>query len=122
MSRPSHVPIRQCWTLSGRYFGCWEGDDLWTHNGRHVGRMVGTEIYAPDGRYIGEVMGNGRLAVIVHKLGRTRPAYIAWRPSVPRTMLPDLDECTRRGGYSDFPAPEELAIAVPGVVMASGLA
>ncbi|HEY4128090.1 MAG TPA: hypothetical protein VGN70_08610 [Gammaproteobacteria bacterium] len=100
--------IQQSWTLSGRYFGYWEGDDLWSYNGRHIGRLRGAEIFAPDGRYIGEMMGNGRLAVRMRKLGCYGNAYIPWPPRPGEPQLPDQDPGTHRTGFDDFPGPSEF--------------
>jgi hypothetical protein len=100
--------LQRCWTLSGRYFGNWEGDDLWTCNGRHVGRLRGAEIFAPDGQYMGELMPNGRLAVRSRKIGIYGNAYIAWPPRVGHDLLPTLDPGTHRIGYEDFPGPNEF--------------
>ena len=74
---------QRCWTLSGRHFGYWEGNDLWSYHGHHVGRLRGADIFAPDGRYIGEMMGNGRLAVRSRKIGTYGTAFIPWPPRFP---------------------------------------
>lgn len=108
-----HVTTHRAWSISGRYFGYWEGDDLWTHQGRHVGRLRGAEIYAPDGRYLGELMGNGRLAVVIRKTGMIGSSYIACPPRAAEATLPDLEAGTQRGGYMDFPNPYELADTTP---------
>lgn len=100
--------VHRCWTLSGRYFGFWEGGDLWSCQGRHVGRLRGSEIFAPDGRYIGEMMANGRLAVRSRKLGTYGTAYIAWPSRDVDTLLPSLDPGTQRIGYEDFPSPSDF--------------
>jgi hypothetical protein len=114
----SDCTLRQpSWTISGRYFGYWEGDDLWTHHGRHVGRLRGAEIFAPDGRYLGEMMGNGRLAVRTRKLGTYGTSYIAWPPRWSEGLLPHLDPGTHRIGYDDFPSPMEF---LPPPVQPSG--
>ncbi|HSN17428.1 MAG TPA: hypothetical protein VLV87_04390 [Gammaproteobacteria bacterium] len=111
--------LQRAWTLSGRYFGYWDGDDLWSCQGRHVGRLRGAEIFAPDGRYIGEMMGNGRLAVRSRKLGTYGTAYIAWPPRDSDTLLPSLDPGTHRIGYEDFPSPSDFLPAT--AIMASVL-
>ena len=113
MHYADHTLMQRCWTISGRYFGYWEGDDLWSHHGRHVGRLRGAEIFAPDGRYIGEMMGNGRLAVRTRKLGTYGTAYIAWPPRFGDTLLPSQDPGTHRIGYEDFPSPMEFQPAPP---------
>ena len=108
MHYADHTLMQRCWTLSGRYFGYWEGDDLWSYHGRHVGRLRGAEIFAPDGRYIGEMLGNGRLAVRSRKLGTYGTAYIPWPPRFGDALLPSQDPGTQRIGYEDFPGPNEF--------------
>ena len=105
---PTERTIHRTWTISGRYFGYWQGDDLWSYQGRHVGRLRGAEIFAPDGRYIGEMLGNGRLAVRARKIGTYGTAYIAWPPQDYDTLLPSLDPSTQRIGYDDFPSPSDF--------------
>jgi hypothetical protein len=100
--------MQRCWTLSGRYFGYWEGDDLWSWHGHHVGRLRGAEIFAADGQYLGEMMGNGRLAVRSRKLGTYGTAYISWPARSGDTMLSNLDPGTQRIGYEDFPSPNDF--------------
>ncbi|HEY1772994.1 MAG TPA: hypothetical protein VGH91_07365 [Gammaproteobacteria bacterium] len=99
---------QRCWTLSGRHFGYWEGDDLWSYHGYHVGRLRGADIFAPDGRYIGEMMGNGRLAVRSRKLGTYGTAFIPWPPRFGDSLLPAQDPGTQRIGFEDFPGPNEF--------------
>ena len=55
---------QRCWTLSGRHFGYWEGDDLWSYHGHHVGRLRGADIFAPDGRYGAWLLGKPFLIVM----------------------------------------------------------
>lgn len=107
--------MQRSWTLSGRYFGYWEGDDLWTHHGRHVGRLRGSEIFAPDGHYLGEMMFNGRLAVHMRKLGTYGTSYLPWPPRAGEPRVPDMEPATQRTGYADFTGPEEFvrSIALP---------
>lgn len=100
--------IQRTWTISGRYFGYWIGDDLWSHQGRHVGRLRGAEIFAPDGHYIGEMLGNGRLAVRSRKLGTYDSAYIAWPARDADVLLPCIDPGTHRIGFEDFPSPSDF--------------
>jgi hypothetical protein len=104
---------QRCWTLSGRHFGYWEGDDLWSYHGYHIGRLRGADIFAPDGRYIGEMMGNGRLAVRSRKLGTYGTAFIPWPPRFGDTLLPAQDPGTHRIGFEDFPGPTEFRPPIP---------
>lgn len=108
MHYADHTLIQRCWTVSGTYFGYWEGDDLWSYHGRHIGRLRGTGVFAPDGSYIGEMMTNGRLAVSLRRVGAQDLSYIPWPPRPPETLLPDLDPGTQRSGYDDFPGPEHF--------------
>ena len=100
--------IQRSWTISGRYFGYWEGDDLWSYQGRHVGRLRGAEIFAPDGRYIGEMLGSGRLAVRARKLGTFGAPYTTFPPRGLDSLLTNLDPSTHRIGLEDFPSPMDF--------------
>jgi hypothetical protein len=100
--------MRRCWTLSGRYFGYWIGDDLWSYHGHHVGRLRGADIFAPDGQYLGEIMPNARLAVRSRKVGTYGTAYIPWPAKFGDTLLPNEDPGTHRVGFEDFPPPSEF--------------
>jgi hypothetical protein len=108
MPSADRIALQGAWTLSGRYFGFWEGDDLWSWQGRHIGRLRGADIFAPDGRYIGEMMGNGRLAARSRKLGTYGNSYIAWSPRTTVMRLPSEDPGTQRPGFEDFPSPDEF--------------
>jgi len=103
-----HTLVRHCWTLSGNYFGYWEGDDLWSYHGHHAGRLFGNDIFAPNGWYLGSLMSCGRLAFNTRIAGMCGASYIAWppRPSIaPRASgctLPDIPS------YDDFSRPEQF--------------
>jgi hypothetical protein len=103
-----HMLVRHCWTISGTYFGYWEGDDLWSYQGQHVGRRFGDDIIGPNGWYLGSLMSCGRLAFNIRIAGMYRGSYIAWpsRPSIaPRASgnaLPDIPS------YDDFSRPEQF--------------
>jgi hypothetical protein len=105
--------LRHAWTLGGRYFGYWEGNDLWSYHGKHVGRLRGFKIFAPDGRYLGELLANGRLASTPHRHERLGLPYAARSSREPQILLPRLPECARPRGYADFNGPDELTAIMP---------